>query len=628
MPPAESAQERSVPSVAGEDGRRPTSGPGEVPAADESATGMSVGDLAATYCATLVDEWVALGLTHAVVAPGSRSTPMAVALASDGRVDVQVVIDERSASFTALGLGLATRRPAAVVCTSGTAAAEMHAAVVEAHQAAVPMLVVTADRPPELQGVGAPQTIDQRELYGNAVRWYCEPGPPAEGGAPWWRDLAADAWGRATGERPGPVHLNLAFREPLVGTAGPLPPRPSPTRADPATQNPADSAPARRRAGAAWGLVDEEVGRLAEAISGRRGVIVAGARAALDGGDSDAVHALAEHLGWPVLADHPSGCRDRDQVVTAFDPLLRDPTFAEEHRPEVVLRLGGLLASRVTAEWLARSGALQVGVDRHGLVPDPDRQLGRSLAADPAIVCKQLAAAAGRPAPPEWARSWSDAERSARRAISSAVSSRSELCEPAVAVEALAATPEGGTLVVSSSMPVRDLEWYAPPRRSVRVLSNRGANGIDGVTSTAVGVALGGTPTVLLTGDLAFLHDSTALVGLSRRRVPLVVVVVDNDGGGIFHFLPQRKELPGDRFEGLFGTPHGADLVALCGAHGVPAERVSTRAGLRAALAGAILRATNGAGGARVVVADSERDANVAAHADINAAVARALRSD
>lgn len=587
MPPAEGAQERSD---------RP-------------------GDVAATYCATLVDEWVALGMSDAVVAPGSRSTPMAVALAADERVAVHVVVDERSASFAALGLGLATRRPAAVLCTSGTAAAEMHAAVVEAHQAAVPMLVVTADRPPELQGVGAPQTIDQRDLYGKAVRWYCEPGPPAAGGAPWWRDLAADAWRRATGERPGPVHLNLAFREPLLGTPGALPPRPTP-----------DGTPPPGAGSAVWGLVDEEVGRLSAAVSGRRGVIVAGARAASGPADADAVHALGEQLGWPVLADHQSGCRDRDRVVTAFDSLLRDRSFAGDHRPEVALRVGGLLASRVTSEWLAASGAVQVGLDRHGVVPDPDRLLARSVMADPAAACRQLAASGPRPAPPAWTRSWGEAETAARRAISASMSARPELCEPAVAVEALAAVPDGGALVVSSSMPARDLEWYAPPRGSVRVLSNRGANGIDGVTSTAVGVALSGVPTVLLTGDLAFLHDSTALVGLARRRVPLVVVVVDNDGGGIFHFLPQRSTLAGDRFEGLFGTPHGTDLVALCGAHGVPAERVTTRSGLRASLAGAVLRATSGSGGARVVVAASERDANVSAHADIDAAVARALR--
>jgi 2-succinyl-5-enolpyruvyl-6-hydroxy-3-cyclohexene-1-carboxylate synthase len=211
----------------------------------------SPGDLNVTYCATLVDEWVHLGLSDAVVAPGSRSTPLALALARDDRVRVHVVVDERSASFTALGLGLASGRPAVLVCTSGTAAAEFHPAVVEAHQAAVPMLVCTANRPPELQGTGAPQTIDQRELYGRATRWYCEPGPPAADGARWWRDLAGDTWTRTVGHTPGPVHLDLAFREPLLGEVGALPPRAGDRAGDRA-----DAAPG----GPPWGLPDEELG--------------------------------------------------------------------------------------------------------------------------------------------------------------------------------------------------------------------------------------------------------------------------------------------------------------------------------------------------------------------------------
>jgi 2-succinyl-5-enolpyruvyl-6-hydroxy-3-cyclohexene-1-carboxylate synthase len=575
------------------------------PAHDDPAPDAGV--VAATYCATLVDEWVALGLTDAVVAPGSRSTPLALAVATDERVRVHVVVDERSAAFTALGLGLATGHPALLVCTSGTAAAEFHAAVVEAHQAAVPLLVATADRPPELRGTGAPQTIDQRDLYGRAVRWYCEPGPPELGGAPWWRDLAADAWGRCLGATPGPVHLNLAFREPLLGDAGPLPP---PRQAE----RPRSDATPR------WGLPDEELGRLAAAASGRRGVVVAGARAAGSGPDADALHDLARRLGWPLVADAPSGCRDRGEAVTALDALLRVPGFAEAHRPEVVLRFGGLLASRLANEWLAASGALQVGVDRHGVVPDPDRVLQRQVAADPAEVARGLAAAVDQPAPGDWLASWRAAEERARAAIGRVLSRHPEVVEPTVATEALLAVPDGGALVVSSSMPVRDLEWYAPPRAGVRVLANRGANGIDGVTSTAVGVALTGVPTVLLTGDLAFLHDAGALVGLARRRVALVVVVVDNDGGGIFHFLPQRTRVAPERFEALFGTPHGTDLVALCRAHGVPAERVATRSGLRAALAGATTR-----GGIRVVVAASDREANVALHAELHAAVTDVL---
>ena len=580
------------------------------PTADPTA-GTAAADVAATFCAALVDEWGRLGVTDAVVSPGSRSTPLALALADSAAVRVHVVHDERSGAFTALGLGVATRRPALLLCTSGTAAANFHPAVVEAHQAAVPMVVVTADRPPELQGVGAPQTIDQRHLFGSAVRWYCEPGPAAADGAPWWRDLARDSLRRSLGTTPGPVHLNLAFREPLVGTAGALPP-PGADRA---------GATVVGASGAAWGLVDEELGQTLAAVSNRRGLIVAGARTAVTAADADAVLALADTLGWPVLADAPSGCRrTHPRVVTTADVLLRHDGFAAAHRPEFVLRLGALHSSRVLGEWLARSGAVQVGIDRHGLVPDPDHVLSWSRPADPAEVCRQLAGARTEPAPAEWTRAWADAEATARRTLDEALGAGGVATEPTTALDALAAVPADGVLVVSSSMPVRDLEWFAPARDDVRVVANRGANGIDGVTSTAVGVALTWTPTVLLTGDVAFLHDTNALIGLRRRGVPLVVVVVDNDGGGIFSFLPQADALEPERFEQLFGTPHGIDVAAVAEAHGVAAERVTSRAGLRAAINGAFTR-----GGVRVVAVTSDRAANVAVHRDLFSRVADAL---
>lgn len=567
------------------------------------------GDVAATYCATLVDEWVQAGLSHAVVSPGSRSTPMALALAEHPSITLHVHHDERSASFMAVGLGLAQGRAAALLCTSGTAAAQFHAAVVEAHQASVPLLVLTADRPSELQGVGAPQTIDQRDLYGTSVRWYCEPGAPVAGGAPWWRDLARDAWVRTLGERPGPVHLNLAFREPLVGTAAALPPE-RPALPDLVT-------------GARWGLTDERSAALAAAMSGRRGLVVAGVRAARDPDGAAAVRSLAAQLGWPLLADGPSGCRlDAAEVVSTADALLRCSAFAEQHRPEVVLRLGGLPASKVVPQWLADSGALQIGIDSFGDVADPHRVLADSLHADVATVCDQLRSIV-QPAPADWSARWRRAEQVARSAIEQVLAAHGEATEPATAVDLVQLLGPDHVLVASSSMPVRDLEWYAAPRTGLRVLANRGANGIDGVVSTAVGVAASGVPTALLIGDVAFLHDSNGLLGASRRGLDLVVVVVDNDGGGIFSFLPQASTLAEGRFEQLFGTPHGVDLCALAQVHGVPAERVSTRTGFQAAVAGALTR-----GGTRVVVVHSDRRANVALHEQLHDAVAAAWERD
>lgn len=564
----------------------------------------------ATFAATLVDEWVRGGVRHAVVSPGSRSTPLVLALAADERVDLHVHLDERAAAFVALGVGLASGVPAVLVCTSGTAAANFHPAVVEAHQAGVPMLVCTADRPPELQGFGAPQTIDQTRLYGTAVRWFAEPGPADAAHAGTWRSLAARALAEATSSPPGPVHLNLAFRDPLVAEPDGLPPG--------------------RPDGRPWHTVVPVEPSAAPAelpgdqLVGRRGVIVAGAGA---GDDPGAIVALAEALGWPLLADPRSGCRVPAGVtVAAADALVRHPPFAERHRPEVVLRLGAPPASKVVGEWLAASGALHVVVDEDGAWVDPDRTAAKLVVARPgawaAAVCSTLAADAPTHDPADggaWLASWTAAEAAAQAVLDRSLDG-GRCTDPAVARAVAAAVPSGTTLVVSSSMPVRDLEWYAAPRLGVRVLANRGANGIDGVTSTAVGVAIAGGKTVALTGDLAFLHDSNALLGLGRRDLDLTVVVVDNRGGAIFSFLPQRRVLDDDRFEQLFGTPHDVSLTALAAAHAIPAVTVTDLADLGPALA----RVT-GSSGTEVVVVPTDRAANVAVHDSIHAAVADAL---
>jgi len=573
---------------------------------------LTDGDVAATYCATLVDEWVRLGLTDAVICPGSRSTPMALAAARDERVRVHVHQDERSASFMALGLGLATQKAAMLLCTSGTAAAEFHAAVIEAHQAFVPLLVLTADRPPELQGVGAPQTIDQRDLYGSAVRWYCEPGVPAVGGSPWWRDLARDSWLRTLGEHPGPVHLNLAFREPLIGQAGALPEEREPVEGF------ADGS--GFFTGAQWGIPDEELGRLGVAVSGRTGVIIAGVRAARNAKDATALHLLAQDLGWVVLADPASGCRLVGQgSSTAFDALLRSEEFAASHQPEVILRVGGLLSSKALNSWVANASALRIGIDRFGSIPDPDHVLDQKIPADVETFCNQLRSVVHDSAPASWRDGWMAADQRAVAAVNSVLAQHVEATEPGVVVDLFSLLDSEAILVLSSSMPVRDAEWYSPPTRGIRVLCNRGANGIDGVTSTAVGAALTGAPTALLIGDIAFLHDTNALLGLMERQVNLVILVIDNDGGGIFSFLPAHELIDTERFEQLFGTPHGVDLLQIAAAHKVPAERVSTRTGLQAAVARALTR-----GGPRIILVTTNRDQNLLLHQELQTAVNRA----
>ena len=555
----------------------------------------------ATFCATLVDEWVRCGVTDAVVAPGSRSTPLALALAGDERLRIHVHHDERSAAFMAVGLGLATGRPAPVLTTSGTAAVEMHPAVVEAHHSRVPMIVCTADRPPELREVGAPQTVDQNRLYGHAVRWFVDPGTPDGATAHMWRSLAARSVVEATGAPAGPVHLNLPFRDPLVGRPGDLPH----ARVD---------VPWHRAVVASSPADEATVAALVEVSSGRRGVILAGH---VPGGlDPDAVHGLARALGWPVVADPRSGCRvPGATTVSHADALLRVPSWADAQRPEVVMLLGQPATSKVLGQWVDASGATVVAVDPDGWWFDADRIVEVVMRVDPSTLASQLAERV-HAVDPAWLGSWAEADRRASEALEGVLASHVVTTEPGVAREVLASVPDGGALVVASSMPVRDVEWYGSPRTGVRVLSNRGANGIDGVTSTAVGVALSGAPTVVLMGDVAFLHDTNGLLGLSSRDADLVVVVVDNDGGGIFSFLPQAGLIGADRFEQLFGTPHGVDVTALAAAHGLPATVAGS-----AAEVGDLVRK----GGPALIVARTERGANVALHDALHDAVAAAI---
>ena len=468
------------------DRRRGVSARADAPGEGDGGTAApGVGDLQAAFCATLVDEWVRCGLSHAVVCPGSRSTPLALALAADGRIAVHVRLDERSAGFTAVGIGLATGSPAAVVVTSGTAAAELHAAVLEADLAAVPLLVCTADRPPELHDVGAPQTADQTRLFGVAVRWFADPGVPAGEARHAWRSLAARSLSAASGGSgaPGPVHLNLPFREPLLGSAdvGGMPEgrpdgRPWHTVAAP----PAVPPPGLARALVTRGLLDRS----------RRGVISAGAGC----GRPEGVLALARALGWPVLADPRSPLRtDVPEVVATADSLLRAEAFAEAHRPEVVLRLGARWASKVVAAHLAPAD--QVVVDPTGRWSDPELAADLVVRSDPGGFCRAVAAAASAGGAPSgsarWAASWREAEAVGRAAIDAALAPGESWGEPALARRLVAALPGGSDLVVSSSMPVRDVEAFGLPRHEPpRVLANRGVNGIDGVVSTALGVAL------------------------------------------------------------------------------------------------------------------------------------------
>ena len=548
---------------------------------------MAAPDDQSTFCATLVDEWIRRGVRDAVVAPGSRSTPMAMALTDRSELAVHVVHDERVAGFVALGLGLGGV-PAVVLCTSGTAAANLHPAVVEAGLSAVPMLVLTADRPPELRDVGAAQTIDQTHLFGRSVCWFHDPGVADPAVAVSWRSLARRAREAATA---GPVHLNLPFREPLVGTPGALPAA-------------AEGAPAARFATMGVSVPGPEVA----ALDHQRGVILAGGRS---GVPRDVVAALADATSWPVLADPTSGMTDLPGAVTCADALLRHERFAADHTPGLVVRVGRPAASKVLGQWVANSQAPVVQVGGPGVV-DPDHRVAVALdAEDLAALAETWKGASGTP----WAARWRAAAQVAETAIDAALAEQTTLTEPAVARTIARYLPDAAELVVASSMPVRDVEWFGGP--GARAHANRGANGIDGVVSTALGVALGGRPVVALVGDVALVHDAGALTALRSRAADLRIVVVDNDGGGIFSFLPQAGALPGARFEQLFGTPHGTDVVALGRAHGLDAMTVASADELAARIT---------ATGPSLTRVATDRAANVAVHRALNAAVVAALR--
>jgi 2-succinyl-5-enolpyruvyl-6-hydroxy-3-cyclohexene-1-carboxylate synthase len=558
---------------------------------------MNSPEVTATFCATLLDEWVALGVRRAVIAPGSRSTPMALAIAANPTVSVEVFHDERSASFAALGMAKSSGVPTVLLCTSGTAAANFHPAVAEASHAEVPLIVLTADRPPELQGIGAAQTIDQRNLYGSAVRSFVDVGVPDDDDRAGWRRIARRLHAMSTGDRPGPVHMNLPFREPLLGVSGSLPER--------------GDEPGRRNHKP---VGTETLSRLVARLGNRRGVIVAGAR----GPTPNHLLALARRLQWPVLADPLGGCRgDSALAVRHADAWLRDPDLATRFVPEVVLRFGSVPASKVVNSWLRDSAAELTVVSDSSFLIDPDRRSSMHVVADPDVLCTDLSPVVA-PVDRSWSTLWETAEESARVAVAGLLDDEPRLSEPGAARTTVRELPEGSSLVVSSSMPIRDVEWYSASSAHLTVLANRGVNGIDGVVSTAVGVALShGGPTGLLIGDVAFLHDSNGLIGLMDRRADVRIVVVDNHGGGIFSFLPQRSSLGVERFEQLFGTPHTSDVEKLAGAHGVPAVSVVSTRDLAEALA---------LPGPRVIVVRSDRQENVAVHDAVHAAVQGALR--
>jgi 2-succinyl-5-enolpyruvyl-6-hydroxy-3-cyclohexene-1-carboxylate synthase len=562
------------------------------------------------------DELARCGLREVVIAPGSRSTPLAMAfsdLERRGRVRLHVRIDERAASFTALGLAKMSRRPVAVLCTSGTAAANFHPAVVEADESGIPMLVLTADRPPELRSTGANQVIDQIKLYGSAVRWFCEAGvpEPRPGMTAYWRSLACQAWAQASGGAgglPGPVHLNLPFRDPLT----PDPPAGPPDQDWPeALDGRPEGAPWTRTAGpggsgGTGGGQPPVQGVPGDIPPVEKGVVVCG------NGDHHADLAeLAELAGWPVLAEPSSGARRGPNALSAYQYLLATPEFVAAHRPDVLVSAGRPGLSRAQLAFLGGQAGRHVVIEQGpGRWADPQR-----TATDVAAQIKLGGTPAGTTA---WLAEWRRADDAARRAVDRVLDEDDRLSEPRLARDLVLGLPEDSLLWAGSSMPVRDLDCHGAPRADLRILASRGASGIDGTVSAAIGAALAyGGPAFALIGDLALLHDAPGLaLGPDEPRPDLCLIVVNNDGGGIFSTLEQAAFA--DSFERLFGTPHGAGLDHLAAAFGLPYQRLEQPEELGKALKGT---------GLRIVEAQTDRAAGAALRDRLREAAAEAVRA-
>ena len=547
----------------------------------------------------LVDELARCGMRHAVTSPGSRNAPIALTLAAEDRIDSVSVIDERAAGFMALGMAKATGLPVAITCTSGTAAANLAPAVYEAAEARVPLVILTADRPPELRQVGAGQAVDQVKIFGSAAKWFVEVGShePGRATAMHHRALACRAFWTARGDRPGPVHLNLALREPL----------------DPSPESLAESDWQGRDGARPWtalrehppGRADDDVSELAARMASvSRGAIVCGhAPEAV----AQPVARLASAAGWPILAEPTSGLRcgahDRSHVVAHYDVLLRDEGFAAAHGADLVLRVGDTPTSKPLRAWLA--AAPQVLIDPHAAWHEPTRAAELILKCTPGPVLAALGTAletGGGNADGDWLASWREADAHVPDALAAAPADS----EPRV-YSAPAGVLAGGTLVwLASSMPVRDVESFWPSDKDeVRFLSNRGANGIDGTIASAAGAArASGRPVLVLLGELALLHDLGGLLAARRAGIELTVLCVNNGGGGIFDFLPLAGSADRQAFEKHVATPADLDLPTVAVLAGMEYRLCAGADEVQAAL-----RA-----GPALIEVRTDRAQNVAAH--------------
>lgn len=562
----------------------------------------------ARYVTAWIDKLVQDGVHDIVISPGSRSTPFALLLEAEARIDTYCVIDERSAGFLALGLAKVSQRTVALLCTSGTAAANYFPAVVEAKLARVPLLVFTADRPYELQQVGAPQTIGQAHLYGDHVKAFYQLEIPEE--APdllsYHQMILARAMDQAKTSPRGPVHINLPFREPLV-------PALVGDYAEPGIPPIIHSG---RR------IVSEvELEAAATALKqANRAVVVCGALEF--GGARDAIVSLAERLHLPLLADPLAQIRGLSEanllLIDAYDTFLRNETARDLLQADLIIRFGAMPVSKSLTIWLKEQHTEQWLIDDGNQWRDPTGRVTQLFACDQETFCRQLSTRLEEAMNGFWQNLWSRlnhlAQTEAQRALNTL-----DLTEETAFRDCLSSFPEEAAVFVGNSMPIRTLDayWHGMNKR-LTIYANRGANGIDGVVSTAVGMSLIRTAAYLMIGDLSFFHDMNGLLSARQLKSNLTIVLINNDGGGIFSFLAQAQEKT--YFEKLFGTPHGLDFAHSATLYDARYRRVTTRQELIDALGQSAAHQ-----GLSIIEVPTKRAANVAVRQLIDAQVDRKI---
>lgn len=580
---------------------------------------MSANKSLTLYAASFVDELTKAGVRDAVISPGSRSTPMAMLMAEHPDINIHVLIDERSAGFFALGMAKVQQRPVVLLCTSGTAAVNYYPAVVEAFYSRVPLLVLTADRPHELRDVGAPQAIDQLHLFGRYAKWFADMAIPEHTAEllHYGRTMAARAAGKAISSPSGPVHLNFPFREPLV-----------PDLESEDLWTSLNSRPKQVHVTAGFSVIDvSEVQRLADLMSEeKKGLIICGELR--DPDFAQAAVNLSSVLKYPILADPLSnlrtGSHDQSSVIECYDAFMKDEYITEQLKPEVIIRFGAMPVSKPLFLFLKKTADIrQIVVDGQGGWREPTLMAAEMIECRESWLCKELIKQIKTREDADWLHSWQKVNLISRELAGSAEDKGGDLFEGNVFRELQHALPQKCQLIAGNSMPIRDLDnYFLNTEKDIKVFANRGANGIDGIVSTALGMSAGaGTdyPTFLVIGDLSFYHDMNGLLAAKMHKLNLTIILVNNDGGGIFSFLPQSKEEK--HFETLFGTPSGLDFKHAADLYDAAYTLPATWEEFRAAVSDAVIKK-----GLNIIEVRTNRQTRVSIHRELMNRVSQEIR--